>query len=82
MERNRRLWTFRIATAVALPLLLIVAAEAGLRLAGYGHRSDFTLPCTAQGQAAFCENDRFTWQFFPAGMFRLPYSFAIWTPGG
>jgi tetratricopeptide (TPR) repeat protein len=30
-----------------------------------------------QGRSAFCDNDRFTWQFFPPGAFRLPPAFAI-----
>ncbi len=77
MKQRVRLWLFRIATALAVPAILVVGAEAGLRLIGYGHRSDFTVPCTIQGRSAFCENDRFSWQFFPAGLFRLPYAFAI-----
>jgi hypothetical protein len=77
MERGARLWTFRIVTAIVIPVLLVVTVEAGLRLAGYGHPSTFTVPCTVQGRAAFCDNDRFTWQFFPPGAFRLPLTFAI-----
>lgn len=72
-----RLWVFRIATAVVAPLLILGGMEVGLRLVGYGHDSGFTVPCTVLSQKAFCENDRFTRQFFPTGMFRLPYSFAI-----
>jgi tetratricopeptide (TPR) repeat protein len=77
MKPTSRLWAFRIATVIAAPALLLLLAEATLRLIGYGHRSDFTVPCTVQGHRAFCENDRFTWQFFPPRLFRLPYSFAI-----
>jgi tetratricopeptide (TPR) repeat protein len=77
MRRNVRWWTFRIATAIAVPAVMLLAAEGVLRLVGYGHPGEFTVPCTVQGKSAFCENDRFTWQFFPPGMFRLPYSFAI-----
>jgi tetratricopeptide (TPR) repeat protein len=77
MKLSQRLWAFRIATAIATPALLLLLTEGALRLIGYGHRSDFTVPCTVQGRNSFCENDRFTWQFFPPGLFRLPYSFAI-----
>jgi tetratricopeptide (TPR) repeat protein len=77
MKPSLRLWAFRIATVIAAPVLLLLLAEGALRLVGYGHRSDFTVPCTVQGHQAFCENDRFTWQFFPPRLFRLPYSFAI-----
>jgi tetratricopeptide (TPR) repeat protein len=77
MERMVRPWAFRIATAIAVPLALVLTAEGGLRLFGIGHRSDFTVPCTVQGRKAFCDNNRFTEQFFPSGLFRLPYSFAF-----
>jgi tetratricopeptide (TPR) repeat protein len=77
MKPSPRLWAFRIATVIAAPALLLLLAEVALRVIGYGHRSDFTVPCTVQGHQAFCENDRFTWQFFPPRLFRLPYSFAI-----
>jgi len=72
-----RLWVFRIATAIVVPILLIAAIEASLRLFGYGYRSEFTVPCIVQGRSAFCDNDHFTWQFFPPGAFRLPPAFAI-----
>ena len=72
-----RLWVFRLATAIVVPVLLIVTVEAGLRLFGYGYRSEFTVPCIVQGRNAFCDNDHFTWQFFPPGAFRLPPAFAI-----
>lgn len=72
-----RLWVFRIVTAVAIPVLLLLAVEGCLRLFGFGYRSDFTVPCTVQNQKAFCDNDHFTWQFFPPGLFRLPPAFAM-----
>jgi tetratricopeptide (TPR) repeat protein len=43
----------------------------------YGYSSQFTVPCTILGKSAFCDNDRYTWQFFPPGAFRLPAAFAI-----
>ena len=55
----------------------MVAVEAGLHLFGFGYRSEFSVPCTVQGHSAFCDNDHFTWQFFPPGAFRLPPAFAI-----
>jgi len=72
-----RLWVFRIVTAIAVPMLLLVAIEGGLRLLGFGYRSEFTVPCTVQDHDAFCDNDHFTWQFFPPGLFRLPPAFAM-----
>lgn len=77
MNQRVRLWSFRLATAITVPAALLLGGEAGLRAVGYGHSGSFTVPCVIQGRPSYCENDRFTWQFFPAGLFRLPYSFAI-----
>lgn len=77
MNQRVRLWSLRLATAIAVPTALLLAGEAGLRTVGYGHSGNFTVPCVIQGRRSYCENDRFSWQFFPAGLFRLPYSFAM-----
>ena len=77
MKQSMRLWVFRITTAIGVPLLLLLTVEAALRLFGYGHSTAFTVPCQVQGRPAHCDNDRFTWQFFPPGAFRLPPAFAI-----
>src|SRR4051794_5357726 len=77
MSKSARLWVFRVATATVLPVLVLVAMEAALRLIGYGYPGTFTVPCGLNDREAFCDNDRFTWQFFPAGAFRLPLSFAF-----
>ena len=53
MERSVPLWIFRIATAIVMPILLVVGTEAGLRLFGFGYRSEFTVPCTVQDRKAF-----------------------------
>src|SRR5262249_38991943 len=71
------LWIFKIATAIVAPLVLIVVVETVLRLFNIGYQSDFTVPCTVLEHKAVCDNDHFTWQFFPPGAFRLPSSFAI-----
>jgi tetratricopeptide (TPR) repeat protein len=72
-----RVWIFRIVTAIAVPVVVLAGVEVSLRLFGFGYPSAFTVPCTVQGQSAFCDNDHFTWQFFPPGLFRLPPAFAI-----
>lgn len=77
MNKSARLWVFRIVTAIFLPLLALAAIETTLRLVGYGHAATFTVPCTVNGRDSYCDNDHFTWQFFPAGAFRLPLSFAF-----
>jgi len=71
------LWIFKIATAIVAPIVLIVVVETVLRLFNVGYQSDFTVPCTVLEHKAVCDNDHFTWQFFPPGAFRLPSSFAI-----
>jgi tetratricopeptide (TPR) repeat protein len=77
LEPSVRLWVFRIVTAIGVPLVLVLSLEAGLRVVGYGNPAAFTVRCTVQGRPAYCDNDRFTWQFFPPGAFRLPPAFAI-----
>jgi tetratricopeptide (TPR) repeat protein len=62
---------------IVVPVVLLMAVEAGLRLVDFGYQSSFTVPCTVQDRKAFCDNDHFTWQFFPPGAFRLPPAFAI-----
>ena len=57
--------------------MALLCIEAALRVFDYGYSSQFTVPCTILGKSAFCDNDRYTWQFFPPGAFRLPAAFAI-----
>jgi tetratricopeptide (TPR) repeat protein len=75
-ERKRHLPALILKTIV-VPVVALLCLEAALRLFNYGYPSQFTVPCTVGGKRAFCDNDRFTWQFFPAGAFRLPPTFAI-----
>ncbi len=77
MKQKVQLWVFRVGTAIAAPLVVLAAVELGLHLFGFGYRAEFTVPCTVQDHKAYCDNDHFTWQFFPPGLFRLPSAFAI-----
>jgi tetratricopeptide (TPR) repeat protein len=72
-----RAWAFRLVSVVVMPALLLGLAEGGLRLAGVGHRSGFTVPCQVPGGRAACENPDFSRRFFPPGLARSPISFAI-----
>src|SRR5271170_7183820 len=74
---RRRLWLFRLAAAVLGPLLLLLALEAGLRLAGVGHPMSFFLPLRIDGKDCLIENDRFGWRFFGPDMARAPFPFVI-----
>ncbi|HMO65475.1 MAG TPA: hypothetical protein PKE47_09700, partial [Verrucomicrobiota bacterium] len=69
---TRRRW-FRLAAAVLLPLAALLAAEAALRLAGFGFPTAFLLRArAADGREFWIENDRFGWRFFPPEIARTP----------
>jgi len=64
-------------TAVVIPVLVLVIAEAVLRVCGVGTPSGVARPCTDHGQPAYCDNRYFAAPFFPAGMLREPRPFAF-----
>ena len=72
-----RFWIPRLATAVVVPLLLLVLLELALRLFGVGNSVAVTIPCTDRGHAAYCNNLFYTTIFFPPRMVRTPRPFAI-----
>ena len=72
---RRRL--FGVVAAVGLPLLALAAVELGLRVAGVGYRTSFTLECEVEGRRSWCDNPSFAWQFFPREIARAPVSFAF-----
>lgn len=59
-----------LVTAMVVPTVLLVLIEVGLRLGGYGTRSDFFVPI--EGQRAWTTNPNFARQFFPPALARLP----------
>jgi tetratricopeptide (TPR) repeat protein len=58
--------------ALVPPLLLLGAAELGLRLAGYGYPTGFFQKAVIGGRECLVENARFGWRFFPPGLARIP----------
>jgi tetratricopeptide (TPR) repeat protein len=78
-----RLWLYRLAVPVAVPVLLLVGLELGLRVAGYGYPPSAILPCEVEGRASYCSNRRFGQRFAPAGVATepLPFSFPAAEPG-
>ncbi len=66
-----------IASAVVVPVLVVVLVEAGLRIGNVGFRTDLLVPCTIHGQAASCYNLFFPAPFFPPGMIKSPQVYAI-----
>jgi tetratricopeptide (TPR) repeat protein len=58
--------------ALLLPLLLLLALEAALRLAGYGYSPAFFKPLQRGAERLLVENDKFGWRFFPPAVARAP----------
>ncbi len=60
-----------LVTATLIPVLLLVALELGLRLAGYGTPTAFFLPVEGRDDV-LTTNPRFGWRFFPPELAREP----------
>jgi Tfp pilus assembly protein PilF len=43
----------------------LLAAELVLRIFGYGFPTGALVDCEIEGKAAYCDNPKFTWRFFP-----------------
>lgn len=67
-----RRWVFRLLAGVLVPLILLVGAEVGLRLADYGFSTAFFKPLERGGERMLVENDKFGWRFFPPAVARSP----------
>ncbi len=57
----------------AVPALLFVTVELGLRLAGYGYPTPYLIPWEVEGQPAYVNNSEFGRRFFPPGLERRPH---------
>jgi tetratricopeptide (TPR) repeat protein len=57
---------------VLLPVLVLGGLEAGLRLAGYGHRTGFFQKITVGDRNYLVNNDDFSLRFFPPQLARWP----------
>ncbi len=66
----------RLALAVAAPLLLLGLAEAGLRLAGFGHSTTYFVPQPGH-PGRLIDNPHFGRRFFPPGLLRVPPPMSI-----
>lgn len=62
---GRRLWVFRAATALVMPVVLILSIEGGLRASGVGFPPQAFVTSKVDGKTQFRENSRFGWRFFP-----------------
>lgn len=70
--RKRRRWVFRLGAAILGPAFLLVVAELGLRVGGYGYSTSFFKPFQIGGKDCFVENDKFGWRYFPPELARSP----------
>lgn len=61
-----RLWLFRLALVLLVPLLVFGGLEAILRLTGFGYPTSFFLPARIHDQPCFVPNPEFTCRFFSA----------------
>src|SRR5450631_148324 len=75
-SRGRSYWP-QIATAILVPVLLLVLIEGALRRFGVGFPTELTVPCTLRGKPAACYNLFFPAPFFPPGMIKTPQAYAI-----
>jgi len=75
--RRGRLWAFRLAASVLLPLTLLLLLELGLRLAGFGYPTSFLLPEEHHGKKVYVQNNRFGWRFFGREAATQPATFAF-----
>ena len=68
---GRKLWVFRVLMAFAVPLSVLLLAESGLRILGFGYSTSFFVP-SYEFPGKWKENPAFSWRFFPKSMARAP----------
>jgi tetratricopeptide (TPR) repeat protein len=62
---------------VAFPALFFCLVELVLRLAGFGHPTEFLLRAVQNGREVFVQNNQFGWRFFGPKLSRAPFPFCI-----
>ncbi len=65
-----RIWLFRLASVIIVPLLLFTLLEIGLRLGGYGYPTQVFIKAGDSG--TYRTNIEFGWRFFPRNLARAP----------
>lgn len=74
---RRAIWCFRLGALLLGPLLFLVLAEVGLRLAGYGYPTRFLKALEFEGTSWWTQNNQFGWRFFGPHMARSPYPISV-----
>ncbi len=67
---HRRLWLFRLIAITAVPVVILLLLEMGLRLFGYGYSPDVMIKNNVNGIKGHSENIQFGWRFFPRNIAR------------
>ena len=74
---KKKIWAFRLAALIIIPLFLVTTLELALRAVGYGHKTGAIVESNINGRQVCCPNMKFGWRFFPkTHSSRLP-SFAF-----
>ena len=60
---------------MASPTLFLVAAEAGLRLFGYGYSTSFFV--RDEANQCYRANEKFGWRFYRPGVAKMPMPFSV-----
>ena len=68
---------FRLISAVGIPLILLLSAEALLRLAGYGYYTHFFQKLAIHDRPILTDNQEYGRRFFPPGLVRYPRPFTM-----
>ena len=74
---KKRLWAFRLAAVIGVPLILFGCLELGLRLTGFGYSTDIATKQTVGGAERYCYNQILGWRFFPKKIARDLPGFAF-----
>lgn len=74
-RRRLRLWLVRLALVILSPVVLLVAVEGVLRLAGSGYDTSFFV--AMPGRSAVTGNEKFAWRFTPPKGAPEPYPFVM-----
>jgi tetratricopeptide (TPR) repeat protein len=76
-EGTARRYVLRAVAAIAVPILMLILVEMGLRFFDVGYSTELLQPCTIHGRAASCYNLFFPAPFFPPGMIKTPQLYSI-----
>jgi hypothetical protein len=76
-QGGRKLWAFRLATALLVPALLVALLEAGLRVCGYGVPMRFASRQKVSGEKRILNNPYFMWRFFDPRSARSCTAFSL-----